>query len=170
MPQSSYTCHAAMVNKGRRSNSLGFARTDCHTCASLGDQCDRQRPRCSTCLDHGRRCGGFATSLSWDSRRMLTEGSSASQVRINAAHDGDGQSTAAGRSPATLRHFRFVPTRSRQRARRKGRSASKQGTARNQVSGRRSESQAVAEMANEPGLAAEDSNANAFNQNRNYSG
>lgn len=159
-----------MLNKGRRSNSLGFARTDCHTCASLGDQCDRQRPRCSTCLDHGRRCGGFATPLSWDSRRMLTEGSSASQVRINAAHEGDGQSAAAGRSPATLRHFRFVPTRSRQRTRRKGRGSSKQGTARSGASGQRSESQAVAEMPNDLVLAAEDSNANAFNQERNYSG
>lgn len=58
--------------KGKRTNSLAFAQADCHTCGVAGDRCDRQRPKCSTCLLKGRECGGFAMPLSWDPRRMLS--------------------------------------------------------------------------------------------------
>lgn len=58
--------------KSKRTNSLAFAQADCHTCVVAGDHCDRQRPKCSTCLSKGRECGGFAMPLSWDPRRMLS--------------------------------------------------------------------------------------------------
>ncbi|KAL2850228.1 hypothetical protein BJY01DRAFT_233302 [Aspergillus pseudoustus] len=60
------------ANRGKRTNSLTFAQSDCYTCASLGERCDRRRPRCSTGLGVARRCVGFATPLSWDSERMVT--------------------------------------------------------------------------------------------------
>lgn len=62
--------NAPVVPKGKRTNSLAFCQTDCHTCASTGLVCDRRRPQCSTCLSQGRKCGGFATPLSWDDKRI----------------------------------------------------------------------------------------------------
>jgi hypothetical protein len=50
---------------GHRTNSLAFAKHDCHTCAALGTECDRQRPRCGTCLSNQRKCDGFAMPLIW---------------------------------------------------------------------------------------------------------
>lgn len=50
---------------GRRTNSLAFAKNDCHTCTSLNKECDRRRPRCGTCLSDGRKCDGFAMPLVW---------------------------------------------------------------------------------------------------------
>jgi len=51
--------------EGRRTNSLGFAKHDCHTCSSLRKCCDRRRPHCGTCKSSGRQCGGFAMELVW---------------------------------------------------------------------------------------------------------
>ncbi|KAF4448046.1 fungal specific transcription factor domain-containing [Fusarium albosuccineum] len=48
-----------------RTNSLGFAKIDCHTCTELKQKCDRKRPQCGTCLSDRRKCGGFAMNLMW---------------------------------------------------------------------------------------------------------
>ena len=48
-----------------RTNSLGRAKTDCHTCSQYRRTCDRQRPRCDTCLHRGILCGGYALDLTW---------------------------------------------------------------------------------------------------------
>ncbi len=53
----------------RRTNSLAFAKTDCHTCAAQRRKCDRRRPRCSPCLSDGIVCGGFPMQLSWSRRK-----------------------------------------------------------------------------------------------------
>jgi hypothetical protein len=50
---------------GRRTNSLGSAKPDCHTCSALHRKCGRQRPRCRTCQDTGVVCKGFSMQLSW---------------------------------------------------------------------------------------------------------
>ncbi|BAE60999.1 unnamed protein product [Aspergillus oryzae RIB40] len=104
---------------GKRTNSLAFARADCHTCTSRGQKCDRQRPHCTTCISHGRKCGGFATPLSWDHRRT--------RKRALASHDDSGEDAAVttpkigngqiGKDPP--RHFRFVQGGKRDRKRRK---------------------------------------------------
>ncbi|KAE8318357.1 fungal-specific transcription factor domain-containing protein [Aspergillus transmontanensis] len=104
---------------GKRTNSLAFARTDCHTCALRGQKCDRQRPQCTTCISHGRTCGGFATPLSWDHRRTRN--------RALASHDDSGEDAAVttpkigngqiGKDPP--RHFRFVLGGKRDQKRRK---------------------------------------------------
>jgi hypothetical protein len=52
-------------NESRRTNSLAFAKQDCHTCAALETQCDRKRPHCGTCLSNQRKCDGFAIPLVW---------------------------------------------------------------------------------------------------------
>ncbi|KIW29496.1 uncharacterized protein PV07_05309 [Cladophialophora immunda] len=51
---------------GKRTNSLGWAKSDCHTCSSLGRSCDRRRPRCSACLADGVICAGYVQQLNWE--------------------------------------------------------------------------------------------------------
>ena len=104
---------------GKRTNSLAFARTDCHTCASRGQKCDRQRPQCTTCITHGRKCGGFATPLSWDHRRtrnraLASQDDSGEDAAITTPKIGNGQ---IGKDPP--RHFKFVLGGKRDRRRRK---------------------------------------------------
>ncbi|CAG8105377.1 unnamed protein product [Penicillium nalgiovense] len=113
--------------QGKRTNSLGFAQTDCHTCASLGEKCDRRRPRCSTCLGQGRRCGGFAMPLSWDPRRMWSDNPSVA----GASRDLPNEEIVTSSSPKAVRsataftasdspkRFRFVKGVSRPKKRRR---------------------------------------------------
>lgn len=53
-----------------RTNALGSAKTDCHTCSRLRENCDRQRPQCGPCLDRGRKCGGFELDIVWKNERQ----------------------------------------------------------------------------------------------------
>jgi len=53
------------LSKPRRTNSLAFAKSDCHTCASQGLYCGRQRPRCTTCQSSGQLCQGYSMQLTW---------------------------------------------------------------------------------------------------------
>ena len=55
----------AVGQPSHRTNSLGYAKSDCHTCLELKRICNRQRPRCGPCLASRQRCGGFATNLVW---------------------------------------------------------------------------------------------------------
>ncbi|KIX08907.1 uncharacterized protein Z518_03564 [Rhinocladiella mackenziei CBS 650.93] len=55
-----------------RPRLAAFAPTDCHTCLSRNRRCERQRPYCSTCLDKGLKCGGYATALSWHECRTYS--------------------------------------------------------------------------------------------------
>jgi hypothetical protein len=48
-----------------RTNSLAFAKTNCHTCDAHQRQCDRKRPRCSTCSGKDILCGGYPIQLTW---------------------------------------------------------------------------------------------------------
>jgi len=48
-----------------RTNSLAFAKSDSHTCSELKRWCDRQRPRCGTCIKHRLKCGGYVLDLTW---------------------------------------------------------------------------------------------------------
>jgi hypothetical protein len=47
----------------RRTNSLAFAKTDCHTCTANQRRCDRKRPRCSSCSGRNVVCGGYPMQL-----------------------------------------------------------------------------------------------------------
>ena len=61
----SSSTRTAVNHRGQRTNSLGYAKHDCHTCSALKRACDRQRPHCGPCLLSRQRCGGFATNLVW---------------------------------------------------------------------------------------------------------
>ena len=67
----------------RRTNSLAFAKSDCHTCAALSLHCDRQRPRCSICQASGRLCQGYSMPLTW--RRCLSTSNKPPKVQARAA-------------------------------------------------------------------------------------
>ncbi|KAH6646199.1 fungal-specific transcription factor domain-containing protein [Truncatella angustata] len=59
---------------GRRTNSLAFAKTDCHTCIATQIQCDRQRPRCSACSAKKIVCGGYPMQLTWSKSKPQHSG------------------------------------------------------------------------------------------------
>ncbi|RDW58181.1 hypothetical protein BP6252_13592 [Coleophoma cylindrospora] len=48
-----------------RTNSLAFAKTDCHTCTANQRRCDRKRPRCASCAGKKIVCGGYPMQLTW---------------------------------------------------------------------------------------------------------
>ena len=51
--------------KRRRRAPTTGAADDCFTCSSRGEKCDRRRPYCSRCLDDGKDCSGYKTTLTW---------------------------------------------------------------------------------------------------------
>lgn len=121
----------------RKTNSLAFANTECHTCLANGVACDRRRPKCRTCLSKGWQCGGFATPLSWDNSRIWL-GQSVQQQRAPTRSQPDKtqsprgqrrdevnldnqQSFTAPQQRGNQRQggFRFVSSISRPRKRRK---------------------------------------------------
>lgn len=55
----------SLSSSAPRTNSLAFAKTDCHTCTAHRRQCDRRRPRCSTCSGKDILCGGYPMQLTW---------------------------------------------------------------------------------------------------------
>lgn len=123
------TANTTCTNKGKRTNSLAFAQTDCHTCTTVGDRCDRRRPRCTTCLGQGRRCDGFATSLSWNPKRMFSTKNPLSTTVDETTEDLSSRTRTdpilesairppPGPGPPPLR-FRFVGDRSKSRKRRR---------------------------------------------------
>src|SRR5690348_4497607 len=60
--------------QGKRTNSLGWAKSDCHNCSSVRRYCDRRRPRCSACLADGIICSGYVQELNWDRGRPFSAG------------------------------------------------------------------------------------------------
>jgi hypothetical protein len=123
--------NSPIAPNGRRTNSLAFCRTDCHTCAAAGQRCDRRRPQCSTCLDQGRQCGGFATPLTWASKRMRTDSQPAGEAE-DATPTVRSKSGSRDASSSAPRRFRFVMGASRPRKCRK--TAGEKGSARRPAS------------------------------------
>jgi len=64
------TCLPAVAQKkllgAKRTNSLGWAKSDCHKCSSLQRVCDRRRPRCTPCISDGIVCSGYVQELNWE--------------------------------------------------------------------------------------------------------
>lgn len=117
----------SVSSNGKKTNSLAFCRTDCHTCVSLGQACDRRRPQCSTCLSQGRKCGGFATPLSWATQRMWTDNPLAKEGA--GGHATQPVSSRNPRKPCSPRQFRFVMGASKPRKRRKAPNSSQRENA-----------------------------------------
>ncbi|KAK3713801.1 hypothetical protein LTR37_008287 [Vermiconidia calcicola] len=51
--------------KRRRRTGTGGAADDCFACRNRGATCDRKRPYCTQCIDLGRECSGYKTTLTW---------------------------------------------------------------------------------------------------------
>ncbi|KAJ9497653.1 hypothetical protein H2202_006686 [Exophiala xenobiotica] len=124
---------------GKRTNSLGWAKADCHTCAEKQRFCDRRRPRCSACLDDGGICGGYIQALNWE-RATVRPGKSRSTSISSAAPkrslSDESSSSAQLAQPST---FVFVDqTLSADRTRKKARKNSKSSVVSNLSQGDRS--------------------------------
>ena len=156
----------ASLGKSKRTNSLAFAQTDCHTCASLDERCDRRRPQCSACLDRGRKCGGFATPLSWDPKRMWSDGSfntagDASNNRARRDNTATDPAIAGSLTPTCGRSnlpraFRFVKGASRPRKRRRVLPRAGKDTVENQSEVQEAQSPALSNAV--PRVSSENSN------------
>ncbi|KIW79804.1 hypothetical protein Z517_06419 [Fonsecaea pedrosoi CBS 271.37] len=113
---------------GKRTNSLGWAKSDCHTCSSLGRSCDRRRPRCSACLADGVICAGYVQQLNWE-RGTLKVGKR--RPKEHPLESGAAREAQAERSTAPLPRpstYTFVDqsltqTRTRRRSRNNSRSS-----------------------------------------------
>ena len=51
--------------KRRRRAPTTGAADDCFACQDRHTQCDRRRPYCSQCLERGKDCSGYKTTLTW---------------------------------------------------------------------------------------------------------
>jgi hypothetical protein len=56
---------AAVPRKRRRRAPTTGATEDCFTCRKRGTKCDRRRPYCTQCIDMGKECSGYRTTLTW---------------------------------------------------------------------------------------------------------
>ena len=86
-----------------RTNSLGWAKSDCHTCQSLSRVCDRRRPRCYACTAEGIVCGGFALELQWQNPGQRTRSRGARKTSAT----GSGNRRASRKTT----HYAFVRER-----------------------------------------------------------
>ena len=53
------------IRKRRRRVPTTGASEDCFACQKRQTKCDRRRPYCSQCLDIGKECSGYRTTLTW---------------------------------------------------------------------------------------------------------
>ncbi|KIW06296.1 uncharacterized protein PV09_02763 [Verruconis gallopava] len=55
----------APPRKRRRRTAVTGAAEDCFTCRKKQVKCDRRRPYCTQCLEMGKDCTGYRTTLTW---------------------------------------------------------------------------------------------------------
>ncbi|KEQ69809.1 hypothetical protein M436DRAFT_55216 [Aureobasidium namibiae CBS 147.97] len=53
------------VRKRRRRTTTAGAADDCFMCQKRNAPCDRRRPYCGQCLEIGKDCSGYKTTLTW---------------------------------------------------------------------------------------------------------
>lgn len=56
---------AIPIRKRRRRTAAGGAQDDCFACRKRAIPCDRKRPYCSQCIEIGKDCSGYKTTLTW---------------------------------------------------------------------------------------------------------
>lgn len=59
------TTSSTAPKKRRRRAAATGASEDCFTCRKRHTRCDRKRPYCSQCLEFGKDCSGYKTTLTW---------------------------------------------------------------------------------------------------------
>ncbi len=106
-----------MCSKASRSypktNTLGSAKVDCHTCLRLHKRCDRQRPQCGPCVEGGRKCGGFVTDIIWKNVRQSRQG--LRNAVIAKVADEEETEIHRARPAKTTQSVRFVQNGARRR-------------------------------------------------------
>lgn len=55
----------SVAQKRRRRAPASGAAEDCHSCRKRQTPCDRRRPYCSQCVELGKECSGYKTTLTW---------------------------------------------------------------------------------------------------------
>ena len=63
-PQQPAQQDASPRKRRRRAPATGAA-DDCFACQERRAKCDRRRPYCTPCLDQGKDCSGYKTTLTW---------------------------------------------------------------------------------------------------------
>jgi hypothetical protein len=53
------------IRKRRRRTTTAGAADDCFMCQKRSTPCDRRRPYCGQCLEIGKDCSGYKTTLTW---------------------------------------------------------------------------------------------------------
>ncbi|KAJ9619300.1 hypothetical protein H2203_008629 [Taxawa tesnikishii (nom. ined.)] len=56
---------SAAPRKRRRRTAATGASEDCFACRKRQTKCDRKRPYCGQCLEVGKECSGYRTTLTW---------------------------------------------------------------------------------------------------------
>lgn len=102
---------ATAPRKRRKRTTTGGAPDDCFACAQNGVKCDRRRPYCSQCLDRGKDCSGYKTTLTWG-----VGVASRGKLRGRALPVSDGQSTASSLKERRHSAFKTSPRPSHRRA------------------------------------------------------
>ncbi|GAB7360403.1 hypothetical protein MBLNU230_g8360t1 [Neophaeotheca triangularis] len=64
-PQTDNGTTTTAPRKRRRRTGTTGATDDCFTCRKRSVKCDRKRPYCSSCMDTGKECAGYKTTLTW---------------------------------------------------------------------------------------------------------
>jgi hypothetical protein len=93
------------------SNSLGVAKSDCHTCRRAHEACDRQRPHCGTCIRSSRTCGGYVLDIVWKATAKPQRPGG-----TTAAKDVVSSRRPSSKHPCPLdNQYRFARTKSKRR-------------------------------------------------------
>lgn len=64
-PTRETTGATAPPRKRRRRTGAGGAQDDCFACRKRAVPCDRKRPYCTQCIEIGKECSGYKTTLTW---------------------------------------------------------------------------------------------------------
>ncbi|KAK5036478.1 hypothetical protein LTS07_002205 [Exophiala sideris] len=76
------------IPTARKTNSLAFAKSDCHACSNARRTCDRQRPYCRACQDANDVCQGYSMPLVWQRGFSIRENPNEQRFPIKRSNDG----------------------------------------------------------------------------------
>jgi len=112
------TAAAAPRKRRRRAPATGAAE-DCHACRKRGVKCDRKRPYCGQCIEMGKECAGYRTTLTWGVgvasrgklRGMSLPIAKSPTQATTTARDPKTQATAATKATQPIATAQQSPTR-----------------------------------------------------------
>ncbi|KAH8696400.1 fungal-specific transcription factor domain-containing protein, partial [Talaromyces proteolyticus] len=90
--------------KRRKRTTAGGAADDCFACANARVKCDRRRPYCTQCLERGKGCSGYKTTLTWG-----VGVASRGKLRGRSLPVSDGQGTSTSPKERRQSTFKSAP-------------------------------------------------------------